>query len=675
MPAPSWPARGPPRSLCAGADPHLCPSSQHGAASGATGAETCRSHHAPAAQGEPGPGWLRWPGPCIPVPSSRNLSPGVGTLAGAEPAVPCFVTGGDALGAPRHPLAAGRAGRGHSANATLQQDAGRGPHATGHGHRRPGRGGRRGGTARRCLEPAVRCVLGQDAQPGHGGPERGARVGWEPLTGTPSRCGAAAACWGRAGGAECVGLGAGDGGGALGMRRCLAGCLSTPTTPWAPGQCHGGWSGGSAGRGGGRAVSAGSRSVADVGWRSDSAVPSACRGQRDDGWPGHRGAGRGPAAACRALAAGHRQSQEGGAETLTGGPWAQLPHPQPDGEGARPGPGLQLGRDRALQVLQRVLPPGTQQLRPDAGQPAAAAADRAGATGARAQPPLLPAHPLRGRLLHGRAEHVANGGEALGGRVQLHRLRRGLPAQPWLDAFWQTLAQRKGPAEGGVPPGFTWPEGTEARWDRDGGVGGRTPSLLSAKQLVPPATRGPARGTPAQPCEGSQRGYGAPRCSRGSAGRSPAPCQDCCPPTPAFGGLGLSVAPRFGGGRKGTTPRCPPGTPGLAVAGAALRGGGVPGDRGAGAGWGSGVRAPARTPGGEWGWEWSPRGAAAQTIYYSKLFIYCSRVAAPIYDFGPLGAGGNLTPALPRRPGGSGPPPAPRAPRPPPFFSIVCKKN
>lgn len=65
-----------------------------------------------------------------------------------------------------HPVIAGWAGHRHPANTTLQRDAGRSPHATGHGHFQPVCGGWCGGTTCRCLEPAVRCVLGQASRLG-----------------------------------------------------------------------------------------------------------------------------------------------------------------------------------------------------------------------------------------------------------------------------------------------------------------------------------------------------------------------------------------------------------------------------------------------------------------------------------------------------------------------------
>lgn len=58
----------PPCVCCMGTDPHPCACSQHGAASGATRAKTCRTQHASATQGEPRPGHPQWPGPLIPVP-------------------------------------------------------------------------------------------------------------------------------------------------------------------------------------------------------------------------------------------------------------------------------------------------------------------------------------------------------------------------------------------------------------------------------------------------------------------------------------------------------------------------------------------------------------------------------------------------------------------------------
>lgn len=124
-----------------------------------------------------------------PSPARGTSSLVWGSWSGAHPAVLCFVAGGDTVGAPRHLLAAGRAGCGYPADPSVQQDAGRSPHAAGHGHRQPGCGGWRGGTARRCLEPAVWCVLGQDPQPGHGSPERGAWAGCGPLWGAPARVG------------------------------------------------------------------------------------------------------------------------------------------------------------------------------------------------------------------------------------------------------------------------------------------------------------------------------------------------------------------------------------------------------------------------------------------------------------------------------------------------------
>lgn len=130
--------------------------SQHGAASRTTKAKTCRTQHTSTAQGEPTPGCPWWSG--LPTPVSI-------LEAGTHPTTLCCIAGGDALGGPRHPVTAGRAGGRHRANPALQQDVGCSPHTTGHGHCQ--RGGRRGGTTR--LEPAARCVLGTaTAGLGHG---------------------------------------------------------------------------------------------------------------------------------------------------------------------------------------------------------------------------------------------------------------------------------------------------------------------------------------------------------------------------------------------------------------------------------------------------------------------------------------------------------------------------
>lgn len=186
-----------------GTDPHLCACSQHGAASGATRAKTCRTQHASAAQGEPRPGRPRWPGPPVPVPI---LIP----EPRAHPAVPCCIAGGDVVGCPRHPLAAGRAGHGSPAYPALQRDAGCGPHAAGHGHRQPQRGGWRGDAAR--LEPAARCVLGQGGHPGAGG--------------TPSHVGCTArARWPRARGSWLGAVALGCSGCQMGHRRGRVGLV------------------------------------------------------------------------------------------------------------------------------------------------------------------------------------------------------------------------------------------------------------------------------------------------------------------------------------------------------------------------------------------------------------------------------------------------------------------
>ena len=71
---------------------------------------------------------------------------------------------------------------------------------------------------------------GRTPQPGHGSPERGAWAGWEPLWGAPARAGLPLHIGAGLGVLNTWGplLHAGDGGRALGMRRCLAGCPPTP---------------------------------------------------------------------------------------------------------------------------------------------------------------------------------------------------------------------------------------------------------------------------------------------------------------------------------------------------------------------------------------------------------------------------------------------------------------
>lgn len=178
-------------------------------------------------------------------------------------------------------------------------------------------------------------------------------------------------------------------------------------------------------------------------------------------------------------------------------------------------------------------------------------------------------------------------------------------SRPQLATRSGTGAQRKGLAEAGAP-GFTWPQGTEARWSCErGGVGWLSPLPLSAKQLVPTAMRGAAQVHPSSALEEELEGvWSMPTARRGLPARcppaapgSPVPCLDWCSRTPALGELGPSVTQASEGERKGAKPPCPLGHPGLAVTGAALQGGGVPKDRGAAGpnctsvGWGPRTRA------------------------------------------------------------------------------------
>lgn len=90
--------------------------------------------------------------------------------------------------------------------------------------------------------------------------------------------------------------------------------------------------------------------------------------------------------------------------------------------GPRPGSGLRLRRDGAVQVLRRGVPPHHLQPRPDPGQPAA---QRRAARGAVAPHALLQAQPPRGHGLSGQLPPLAQGGAAVGRRLQLRGLTGG----------------------------------------------------------------------------------------------------------------------------------------------------------------------------------------------------------------------------------------------------------
>lgn len=90
--------------------------------------------------------------------------------------------------------------------------------------------------------------------------------------------------------------------------------------------------------------------------------------------------------------------------------------------GPRPGSGLRLRRDGPVQVLRRGVPPHRLQPRPDPGQPAA---QRGAARGAVAAHALLQAQPPRGHGLSGQLPPLAQGGEAVGRRLQLRGLSGG----------------------------------------------------------------------------------------------------------------------------------------------------------------------------------------------------------------------------------------------------------
>lgn len=173
-------------------------------------------------------------------------------------------------------------------------------------------------------------------------------------------------------------------------------------------------------------------------------------------------------------------------------------------------------------------------------------------------------------------------------------------------------------------PGFTWPRGTEARWSRDGVVGGQPPPT----QCQPAGATGYAGSCwgEAWLSPGREAGGGTehPRCLQlpalcpPAAPGSPVPCLDWCSRTPALGELGPSVTQDSEGDRKGAKPPCPLGHPGAgssrscpARRGCPLRTGvqwgqttpvwgGGPARRlvaaAPGAPQGSGARAPAGTP-------------------------------------------------------------------------------
>lgn len=178
---------------------------------------------------------------------------------------------------------------------------------------------------------------------------------------------------------------------------------------------------------------------------------------------------------------------------------------------------------------------------------------------------------------------MADSGEALGGRVQLHWLRRGHAARLWLDACWQTPAcqqipachtqwrwrSEEGSSRGRCPfflCGYEGPRGDGAM------TGGRwlSPILLSAKELVPPATWDPARVYPGSALGEDLEGVwsipaaysGLPAQCPPAAPCLPVPCLDWCSRTPALEELGPGITQASEWDRKGTKPPCPLGHPG-----------------------------------------------------------------------------------------------------------------
>ncbi|XP_048207073.1 artemin isoform X2 [Perognathus longimembris pacificus] len=110
-----------------------------------------------------------------------------------------------------------------------------------------------------------------------------------------------------------------------------------------------------------------------------------------------------------------------------GGGGAELPPALAAGAGARARPGPQLGRAGAVPLLQRLLPPRALPARPEPGQPAGRRRPAAAPRLPAAQPALLPAHSLRGRLLHGREQHLEDRGPPFRHRLRLPGLRTRAP--------------------------------------------------------------------------------------------------------------------------------------------------------------------------------------------------------------------------------------------------------
>lgn len=165
-------------------------------------------------------------------------------------------------------------------------------------------------------------------------------------------------------------------------------------------------------------------------------------------------------------------------------------------------------------------------------------------------------------------------------------------------------ARRKGLVEAGAPS-FVWPRGTEARWSRDGRWAAE-PAPTQCQAAGATSYTGSCPGAPRLgPGRGAGGGTEHPRCLQGSASlvcTSSARLACTLPGLvllhPCFGGAGAKHCPSVRGGQKGNKTSLSPRAPlGLAVARAALQGGGVPEDRGAvglnhtSVGWGTCARA------------------------------------------------------------------------------------
>lgn len=149
---------------------------------------------------------------------------------------------------------------------------------------------------------------------------------------------------------------------------------------------------------------------------------------------------------CRCAPRGTRAAFRNPEQPRTDHGCARLPPALAAGAGERARPGPQLRRADSFPLLQRLLSPSTLPARSQPGQPAGRRGPAVASWVPADQPALLPAHSLRGCLLHGREQHLEDRGPPLRHRLWLSGLRMisklyPCVALPGTAVHWASLAR------------------------------------------------------------------------------------------------------------------------------------------------------------------------------------------------------------------------------------------